>query len=77
VFDIIIARDDGAIAWRRLAHGVGPSILQLRTLAPGERLEWRDVWVPDAPGRYRAQGLLPSDDPEPRRTPWVAFEVSP
>ena len=38
VFDIIIARDNGAIVWRRLAHGVGPSILQLRTLAPGEFL---------------------------------------
>jgi len=77
VFDIVAARDDGSITWRRLAKGAGPSILQIRTLAPGETLEWRDVWHPRAPGHYRLQGVLPSDEPEPRRTPWVDVTVSP
>ena len=77
VFDIIVAREDGAVVWRRLEHGVGPSILQLRTLKPGESLEWRDAWLPKEPGRYKAQGILPSDEPEPRRTAWTSFDVSP
>jgi hypothetical protein len=77
VFDIVVARDDGAIAWRRLEKGMGPSILQIRTLGPGETLQWEDSWLPQEPGRYRAQGILPSDAPQPLKTPWVAFEVRP
>lgn len=76
MFDIVVARDDGAVVWRRLGRGVGPTILQIRTLKPGESLEWRDTWVPQEPGHYRAQGILPSDAPEPLRTPWVDFTVS-
>jgi len=77
VFDIVVAREDGPIVWRRLEHGVGPSILQIRSLKPGESLQWHDTWLPQEPGRYRAQGILPSDAPEPLRTPWVSFAVSP
>ena len=75
VFDIIVARDDGRVVWRRLEHGVGPSILQIRTLAPSESLEWRDTWLPAEAGHYRAQGILPSDEPQPLRTAWTSFEV--
>ncbi len=77
VFDIVVARDDGAIVWRRLEKGMGPTILQIRTLKPGETMQWHDNWLPREPGRYRAQGILPSDAPEPLRTPWVTFTVSP
>jgi intracellular proteinase inhibitor BsuPI len=76
VFDIVVARDDGAVVWRRLGRGVGPTILQVRTLKPGESLEWRDTWLPKEAGHYRAQGILPSDAPEPLKTPWVDFTVS-
>jgi len=76
-FDIVVTRDDGAIAWQRLEHGVGPSILQVRILKPAETMEWRDTWLPREPGRYRVQGILPSDAPEPLRTPWIPVEVSP
>ncbi|HEV8381859.1 MAG TPA: BsuPI-related putative proteinase inhibitor [Gemmatimonadales bacterium] len=77
VFDIVVARENGAIVWRRLEHGMGPSILQLRTLKPSESLQWHGTWLPKEPGHYQAQGILPSDAPEPLRTPWVAFSVSP
>ena len=56
---------------------MGPSILQIRTLKPGETMQWRDTWLPREPGRYRVQGILPSDAPEPLRTPWIPVEVSP
>jgi hypothetical protein len=74
-FDIVVTNRDGAVVWQRLGEKTGQSILQIRTLAPGEKMEWRDDWVPKARGRYRVQGVLPSDDPEPRRTSWVEIEV--
>ena len=77
VFDIVVAQGDGTVVWRRLEHGVGPSILQIRTLKPGEMMQWRETWLPREPGRYRVQGILPSDAPEPLRTPWIPVEVSP
>jgi hypothetical protein len=72
-FDIVVTSEDGV--WRRLAQGSGQSILQIRMLAAGETMEWQDAWTPAARGRFRIQGILPSDDPEPRRTAWVSLEV--
>lgn len=74
-FDIVVTTADSTIVWRRLGEGAGQSILQIRTITPGETMEWRDDWTPKAPGRYRLQGVLPADDPEPRRTPWVEIGV--
>ena len=74
-FDIVVVDSTGAVVWQRLAHETGQSILQIRMLAAGEAMEWRDAWVPQAAGRYRIQGILPSDDAEPRRTEWVTLEV--
>ena len=74
-FDIVVMTEDGAIVWQRLAEGAGQSILQIRTLAAGETMEWRDDWVPKTVGRYRVQGVLPSDEPEPRRTDWAEITV--
>jgi len=74
-FDIVVSRADGTPVWRRLEGAIVPGILQVRMIAPGETLEWRDVWRPANPGRYRLQGILPADEPEPLRTPWVELIV--
>lgn len=81
-FDIVIAREDGTVVWRRLQGATVASILQVRTLQPGETMELSDVWPqrgndgkPVAPGTYDVWGLLPSDAPEPRRTPTVKLRI--
>ncbi len=83
-FDVTVAREDGTPVWRRLAGQTVPSILQVRVLGPGETLEFRDVWrqrtdagEPVAPGVYTIQGILPSDEPEPRRTPPQRLRITP
>jgi len=83
-FDIVIAREDGTVVWRRLAKAVVPGILQLKVLAPGETLELRDVWrqrtnagAPAAPGYYVVWGALPSDAPEPPHTPRARLRILP
>lgn len=75
-FDIVVTLDDGTVVWRRLAGAAVPSILQVRTLAPGEVLEWKDRWQPQRAGRYRVQGMLPSDAPEPRRTAQIEVVIT-
>lgn len=74
-FDIVVRRRGGATVWSRLGDAAVPSILQTRTLAPGEQLEWHDAWRAAESGRYEIQGVLPSDDPQPRRTAWRALIV--
>ena len=74
-FDIVVTDASGTVVWRRLGEAAVPSILQIRTLAAGETLEWKDNWVPSAAGRYRIQGVLPSDQPEPRRTPTIDIQI--
>src|SRR5882762_7113905 len=43
-FDIIVARSDGQVVWRRLEHVTSQQIVQVKTLAPGETFEMKDVW---------------------------------
>ncbi|HSD32393.1 MAG TPA: BsuPI-related putative proteinase inhibitor [Gemmatimonadales bacterium] len=81
-FDIVIAREDGAVVWHRLEGATVASILQVRTLKPHETMEFSDVWPqrgsdgkPVAPGTYDVWGLLPSDAPEPRRTATVKLRI--
>jgi len=81
-FDIVIASEDGTILWRRLEGAVVPGILQVKVLAPGQTLEFKDAWrqrtnagAPVAPGTYVVRGLLPGDDPAPRRTPDVRLRI--
>jgi len=83
-FDVVIAREDGTVVWRRLERATVPGILQVKVLAPGQTLEFKDVWaqrssggVPTPPGTYVVRGLLPSDDPAPRRTPDVRLRIIP
>ena len=74
-FDVIVERD-GAVVWQRLADAVIPAIIQVKTLAPNERMtleaEWRS---PSGPGRYEAHALLLTDEPQPRMTNRVGFVV--
>lgn len=83
-FDITIARGDGEAVWRRLDGQVTPSILQVRELAPGERLELDAEWdqrgndgnlVP--PGAYRVDGTILTDGAEPLRTPVARLRIVP
>jgi hypothetical protein len=83
-FDIVVAGRDDRVVWRRLAHGVVPGILQVKTLAPQDRLEFSDVWrqenddgKPVAPRSYKLWGELPSDEREPRRTETATLRITP
>jgi hypothetical protein len=43
-FDLVVTREDGTTAWRRLEGAMIAMVLQVRTLAPGETLEFEDSW---------------------------------
>lgn len=76
-FDIVVARPDGHVVWRRLEGKAGQQILQVKTLAPRETLELKDVWThPVDPGDYTVQGVLPTDR-EPLRTAVVPLRIVP
>ena len=82
-FDIVVAREDGAVVWQRLHGQTIPAILRVETLAPGGVLELTDVWDQRtnagqrvAPGRYTVQGMLPTDAPEPLRTPPAPLRIT-
>jgi hypothetical protein len=83
-FDLVVAQTDGTIVWHRLAGAVITMVLQVRTLAPGETLEFKDTWkqttkagrrVP--PGDYVVTGELPTDGPRPFVTASVALRILP
>lgn len=83
-FDIIVARPDGRIVWRRLEGQMIPAILQVRTLGPGEVLELKDEWPqrtnagqPVGPGTYSVRGILPTDPPKQLETAAVELRVQP
>lgn len=80
-FDVVVRGEDGSLVWQRLAGRSLPSILQMRVLAPGEVLEWKDVWhqrttegTPVEAGTYILQGVLPGDA-APRRSPEVRVRI--
>jgi hypothetical protein len=75
-FDIVVAGPDGTVVWRRLQGAMIEQILQVRTMTPGESLELRDTWkaaVP--PGRYTVRGAIPTDQPQPFRTPEGVIDI--
>lgn len=81
-FDIIVRNADDHVIWRRLERAVVQNILQVRTLAPGEALEWQDVWsqqtnqgsaVPAGP--YTLEGVLPTDA-SPLRSPEIRLRIT-
>ncbi len=68
-FDLIVIDSRGEVVWRRLEDAVVPAILQIRSLAPGESLEFEDSWdqrsntgdlVP--PGDYTVRGELLAEE---------------
>ncbi|MGH7573559.1 MAG: BsuPI-related putative proteinase inhibitor [Longimicrobiales bacterium] len=65
-FDFVITADDGAEVWSRLEGVAVSDILQSRTLAPGETIEFTDSWEQRgndgrrvSPGTYSVRGVLP------------------
>ena len=67
-FDLVVRRGDGTVVWRKLAGAMIAMVLQLKTLAPGETLELKDVWrqkttdgSPAEPGDYTVTGSLLTD----------------
>jgi len=80
-FDVIVARPDGAVVWQRLENEIIPAIVNLRTLAPAERLELATVWDQRtrqgnavAAGEYTARALLLVEG-DPLETTSVAFQI--
>jgi hypothetical protein len=83
-FDIIITRRDGTPVWRRLEGAIVPAVLQVRSLAPGEVLEFHDTWpqrtnlgAAVGPGDYLVTGVLPTDPPAELRTHAAPLRILP
>jgi hypothetical protein len=74
-FDIVVEDARGNVVWQRLGGAMISAILQLRTLAPDETLEWRAAWRPQEPGTYSLRGIVPTDEREPIRTKPVHLHV--
>jgi hypothetical protein len=74
-FDNIVSRRDGTTVWRRLKGAVVSAVLQVRTLAADEVLEFTDTWYQQSnlgesvvPGEYLVVGALPTDPPAKLRS---------
>jgi hypothetical protein len=83
-FDIIITRLDGTPVWRRLEGSVVPAILQVRSLTPGEVLEFTETWSQRSnlgtsvgPGDYLVTGVLPTDPPAELRSQSAPLRILP
>lgn len=82
-FDIIVARPDGGVVWRRLERVASQQILQVKTLTPGETLELTDRWrqrtnagAPAPAGDYTVTGIIPTDG-RPLRSAPARLRVTP
>ena len=67
-YDIVVRDDAGLVVWRRLEGAFTQGILRLELLAPRQSFDLEATWVPTAPGTYRVEGILPTDEPQPLRT---------
>jgi uncharacterized protein (DUF58 family) len=83
-FDVIVSRHDGTVVWRRLEGAVVSAVLQVRSLAPGEVLEFSDSWSQQSnlgesvgSGEYLVTGVLPTDPPAELRTQPVPLRILP
>jgi hypothetical protein len=70
--------------WRRLEGAIVPAVLQVRSLAPGEVLEFHDTWpqrtnlgAAVGPGDYLVTGVLPTDPPAELRTHAAPLRILP
>lgn len=77
VFDVVVRDETGAVVWRRLEGAFTQGILQLKMLAPGEWFDLEAGWTPAAPGTYTIEGIIPTDEPQPLRTPAARVRVTP
>lgn len=82
-FDIVVTAPDGTVVWRRLEGEAVQFILHLRRLGPRQTLELAASWdqrgrdgSPVPPGLYNVQGIIPTDQLEPLRTPVVPLEIT-
>ncbi len=82
-FDLIVEDRNGAVVWRRLAGATVSTILGIRTLEPGQSLEFEDTWRPRTkagkpvgPGDYTVTGSILTDR-EPIRSPAVRLTIRP
>lgn len=64
-FDVVVTHAGGTVVWRRLEGEIIPAIVQLRTLAPAEQLEFGTEWDQRGgtgrtvdTGDYSARGML-------------------
>lgn len=71
-FDFVVTSSDGSVVWRRLEGVPVESVLRVLPIAPGEVLQFEDVWHQQrtgggqvAPGDYTVYGVLPvvGEDP--------------
>jgi len=81
-FDVTVRGTDGTVVWQRLKGAVVSQILAVRTLQPGESLEFEEVWrqtstagEPVLPGYYTVTGTLPSDSPPGLRSAPVSLHI--
>jgi hypothetical protein len=62
VYDIVIARANKSIVWQRLnPNATTQSIVQLKTLGPGESFTLTDNWTASEPGSFVIGAELPTD----------------
>jgi hypothetical protein len=80
-FDLIVARPDGTVVWRRLGGDAISAILATAVLQPGESLELSDIWdqrasngtrVPAGEYRVRGEALAPG---KPLQTDTVTLRI--
>jgi hypothetical protein len=74
-FDLVVTTGDGRTVWSRLQNRTLQSILQLKTLEPGESFVLRDVWRANVEGNYLVSGVVPTDAEPLRSTAPAAVQV--
>jgi hypothetical protein len=80
-FDLVVAQSGGEVVWRRLEGAAVSAILGVRTLAPGEVLDFKASWKQEtrtgrraAPGDYKVSGSVLTDG-EPLRAGPVTLRI--
>ena len=84
-FDIVIRKGaDSSVVWRRLTGRAVQTVLQVRTLKPGEILELGDTWRQQsdagevvAAGSYTVEGVVLGQGKEAMRTEPKKLEIRP
>lgn len=82
--DFVVTKPDGTEVWRWTHGQVIPSILQLRTLQPGEEVKFGAVWRqqdndgdPVPPGTYLVRGILNTEPPQKLQTEPKRLTIAP